>query len=89
MNTRRLVVAAALVAILGRLVPALADTAGGTQSMPGQAMDGRMGHGMSGGMISDPDMSGCMTMMRSMNGGDARPNSQWQKRAPTQRTMPN
>jgi hypothetical protein len=89
MNTRRLMVAAALVAILGGLVPALADTAGGTQPMPGQAMDGRMGHGMSGGKMSGPDMSGCMNMMRSMIGRDGRPNSQWQKRAPAQRTMPN
>jgi hypothetical protein len=96
MKTRRTLIAAALAALFGGLiVPALAETSGATPTMPGQDLGtGRMGHGMSGGMMSDGmmsggDMSGCMGMMRSMNNGDGRPNSQWQKHPPGDRSMPN
>ena len=39
-----------------------------------------MGHGMMGGgmMASGMMAGGCAGMMQSMNGGDGRPNSQWQ-----------
>ena len=91
MKTRHTLIAAAMAALLGGLiVPALAETSGGSQTTPGQDMGmGRMGHGMSGGMTSGGDMSGCMGMMRSMNNGDGRPNSQWQKHPPGDRSMPN
>jgi hypothetical protein len=91
MKTRRTLIAAALAALLGGLVvPALAETSGGSSTVPGQDMGvGRMGHGMSGGMMSGGNMSGCMGMMRSMNNGDGRPNSQWQKHPPGDRSMPN
>jgi hypothetical protein len=80
----------ALAAVLGGLlVPALAETPGRSQTMPSQAMGlGRMGHGMmSGGMMSGNDMGGCMSMMRSMNNGDGRPNSQWRTRRPAERSV--
>jgi hypothetical protein len=91
MKTRHTLIAAAAFATLlgGLMVPALAETSGGSQTMPGRDMGtGRMGHGMSDGMMSG-DMSGCMSMMRSMNNGDGRPNSQWQKHPPGDRPMPN
>jgi hypothetical protein len=91
MKTRHTLIAAAMAALLGGLtVPVLAETSGGSQTMPGHDMGtARMGHGMSGGMMSGGDMSGCMGMMRSMNNGDGRPNSQWQKHTPGDRSMPN
>jgi hypothetical protein len=49
-----------------------------------------MGYGMmSGGMMSGNDMGGCMSMMRSMNSGDGRPNSQWQTHRRAEPSMPN
>src|ERR1700759_2500988 len=98
MKTRQTLIAAPLVALLGGLVvPALAEAPGGSPAMPGQGM-GRMGHGsggmmsggmMSGGMMSGGMMGGCMGMMQSMNNGSGRPNSQWQKHQPGDRSMPN
>ena len=44
-----------------------------------------MGHAiMGGGMMS----GGCAGMMRSMNGGDGRPNSQWQSHSPAAGSAP-
>lgn len=89
MKTRHTLIGAAIAALLGGLiVPALAETSGGSQTMPRQGT-GSMGNGRSGGMMSGGDMSGCMGMMRSMNNGDGRPNSQWQKHPPGDRSMPN
>ena len=90
MSIRHTLIGAALAAVLGGLlVPALAETPGGSQTMPGRAMGmGRMGHRMmSGGMMSGGDMSGCMSMMRSTNSEDARPNSQWQRHRPAERSV--
>ena len=91
MSTRHTLIAAALAAVLGVLiVPALAEAPGGSQTMPGHAMGmGRMGHPMSGGMMSGDDMDGCMSMMQSMNSGDGRPNSQWQTHRPVERSADN
>jgi hypothetical protein len=91
MKTRPTLIAAALAALLGGLiVPALAETPRGSQTMPGQDMGmGHMGHGMSGGMMSGGDMGGCMGMMRSMNNAGGRPNSQWRKHPPTEGSMAN
>lgn len=89
MRIRHTMIAAALAAVLGALiVPALAQ---GPQTMPKQGMgaDDMAGGMMSGGMMSDGRMGGCMSMMQSMNNGDGRPNSQWQKRPPADRSMPN
>lgn len=78
----------ALVAALGGLiVPAFAQNdSGGAQREPDQGMDmGHMNQGMMrGGMMSRGMMGGgCSEMMQSMNnGGDGRPNSQWQKHPP-------
>lgn len=91
MRIRHTLIAAALATVLGGLiVPALAEAPGGSQTMPDQDMGmGRMGHGMmSSGMMSGDMMGGCMSMMRSMNGG-GRPNSQWQKHPPADRSMRN
>jgi hypothetical protein len=99
MRIRHTVIAAALAAVLGGLiVPALAEMPGGSQMMPGQemgtGMGGHMGHGMtsggmmSGGMMGSGMTGGCMGMMQSM-GGNGRPNSQWQKHPPADRSMPN
>ena len=70
-------------ALGGLVVPALAQNgASGTQSRPGQPITmGHMGQGMMGGrMMSGRMMAGCAEMMQSMNnGGNGRPNSQWQK----------
>lgn len=87
MRIRHTLIAAALAAVLGGLVvPALAEAPGGSPAMPDQGMGmGHMGHGMmSGGM-----MGGCMGMMQSMNNGNGRPNSQWQKHPPADHSMPN
>jgi hypothetical protein len=100
MRIRHTVIAAALAAVLGGLiVPALAEMPAGSQMMQvqdmGTGMGGHMGHGMtSGGMMSDRMMGdgmmgGCMGMMQSMNNGNGRPNSQWQKHLPADRSMPN
>ena len=97
MRIRHTVIAAALAAVLGGLiVPALAEVPGGSQAMPGRVIGmGHMAHGMtSGGMMSGDMMSGgmmggCMGMMQSMNNGNGRPNSQWQKHLPGDRPMPN
>jgi hypothetical protein len=89
MKTRHSLIAAALAAVLGALiVPALAQ---GTQTMPKQGTgEGDMGRGMmSGGTMSGDMMGGCMSMMQSMNNGNGRPNSQWQKHPPADRSMPN
>ena len=75
---------AALAAALGALiVPAFAQN--DTQARPDHGMSmGHMGQGMmGGGMMSGRMMAGCADMMQSMNnGGDGRPNSQWQKHPP-------
>jgi hypothetical protein len=101
MTIRHTLIAAVLVAVLGGLiVPALAETLGGTETMPGQGMGmSHMGQGMSGGMMDNGMMSGgmmfggnmggCMGMMQSMNNGNGRPNSQWQRHMPSARSMPN
>jgi hypothetical protein len=86
MCIRHSLAVAALVAGIGSLiVPALAQTQGGLERAPDHGMDrmdggGHMGHGMmSGRMMSGGMMGGgCSGMMQSMNGGDGRPNSQWQ-----------
>lgn len=78
------VVAAALGALI---VPAVAQN--GSSDMQrrqdhGMSM-GAMGQGMrGGGMMSGGMMAGCADMMQSMNnnGGNGRPNSQWQKHSP-------
>ncbi len=71
---------AAFAAALGVLVaPAFAQNdSSDMQSRHGRGMNmGHMGQGMMGGGM----MSGCAGMMQSMNnGGNGRPNSQWQKR---------
>jgi len=78
-----------LAAALGGLIaPAFAQNdSGGTQSGSDQGTSmGHMGHGMMrGGMMSHGMMAGgCSEMMQSMNnGGDARPNSQWQRHPPS------
>lgn len=75
----------ALAAGIGSLiVPALAQQ-GGSERAPDHGM-GRMDSGgdMGHGMMSRDGMSGgmmggdCAGMMQSVNGGDGRPNSQWQ-----------
>lgn len=75
---------AAFAAALGALiVPAFAQN--DTQARPDHGMSmGHMGQGMmGGGVMSGRMMAGCADMMQSMNnGGDGRPNSQWQKRPP-------
>jgi len=66
---------AALAAVLGAfMAPAFAQNGStGMPSRPDQGMSmGHMGHGM---------MAGCAEMMQSMNnGGNGKPNSQWQMR---------
>jgi hypothetical protein len=78
---------AALAAALGALVtPAFAQNGSNDmQSRHERGMSmGHMGQGMMGvRMMSGGMMAGCADMMQSMtNGGDGRPNSQWQKRPP-------
>lgn len=90
MRIRHTVIAAALAAVLGGLiVPALAEMPGGSQAMPGRDIGmGHMGHGMtSGRMMSGGMMGGCMGMMPSMDNANGRPNSQWQKHPPADRSM--
>lgn len=90
MSIRQTLTIAALAAGLGGLiVPALAQNPDGMGTMPDQGMGqvtegGRTGHGMmGGGMMRGGMMSGgCGGMMQSMNGGDGRPNSQWQTHRP-------
>jgi hypothetical protein len=75
--------AIALAAALGGfVVPALAQNdSSGPQQDHGMSM-GHRGQGMRG-MMSRGMMGGCSEMMQSMNnGGDGRPNSQWQKSSP-------
>lgn len=80
---------AAFAAALGALIaPAFAQN--DTQARPDRGMStdhmgqGMMGRGMmGGGMMSGGRMAGCADMMQSMNnGGNGRPNSQWQKHPP-------
>lgn len=70
-------------ALGGLIVPALAQSgSSGMQSRPDHGMSmGHMGQGMMGdGMMSGRMMAGCAQMMQSMNnGGNGRPNGQWQK----------
>jgi hypothetical protein len=91
MKIRHMLIAAALAGVLaGLTLPALAEAPGGSRMMPSQDMGmGRKGHGMTGGMMSGDMMGGCMGMMRSMNDGYGRPNSQWHKRGTAERSMPN
>lgn len=65
-------------ALGGLIVPAFAQDHSGTQGIPDKGMSmGHMGRGMMGGGMM---AGGCAGMMQSMNnGGDGRPNSQWQK----------
>lgn len=68
----------------GLILPALAQTQDNKENMPDQHMgrmeSGHMGHGMMSGrgMMGGKMSGGCAEMMRSMNGGDGQPNSQWQ-----------
>jgi hypothetical protein len=78
------VVAASLAALI---VPAFAQNGSSDIQrwrLHGMSM-GHMGQGMMGdGMMSGSMMGDCMEMMQSMNnGGDGRPNSQWQKHRPS------
>ncbi len=78
-----LVVAVLAAGIGGLIVPALAQDPNRVGHMPDQGMGqsegmGHMGHGMMGGMMG----GGCAGMMQSKNGGDGRPNSQWQTHRP-------
>lgn len=78
---------AVFTAALGALVvPAFAQNdSSDMQSRHDRNMSmGHMGQGMmGGGMMSGGMMAGCADMMQSMNnGGNGRPNSQWQKRPP-------
>jgi hypothetical protein len=80
----KLSVAVVAAALGGLIVPAFAQS--GAHSAPDHGMSTRqMGPGMMrGGMMSVGMMSGCSGMMQSMNnGGDGRPNSQWQRSSPT------
>ncbi len=75
MKIRYALVIAGIVVGGGLVLPALAQTRDGATKLPDQSMGGTqggrsMGHGMMSG--------GCAGMMQSMNGGDGRPNSQWQ-----------
>lgn len=91
-----LAVGAVIAAIGGLIVPTLAQDRGGVGSVPDQGMTmdmGRTGHGMTGrGMMHGDMMRGgmmsgsCGGMMQSMNGGDGRPNSQWQAHPPAKAT---
>lgn len=84
MHVRQTLTAAIFTAAIGGLiVPALAQSGNGASSAPDQGMNmdmGRTAHGMTGrGRMRGGMMSGgCGGMMQSMNGGDGRPNSQWQ-----------
>jgi hypothetical protein len=86
MSTREKLTIAALAAVLAVLiVPAFAQDHNGLRRTPDQGMRmDHMGQGtMGGGMMSGGMMRGCSEMMQSMNnGGDGRPNNQWQKRPP-------
>jgi hypothetical protein len=92
MRVRHTLIAAALTAVLGGvIVPALAEAPDEARTMPDRDMGmGHMGHGMmSGGMMSGDLMGGCMSMMRSMNSTDGRPNSQWHKHPPADQSVRN
>jgi hypothetical protein len=86
MCIRHSLAVAALVAGIGSLIaPALAQTQDGSGRAPDRGMDrmddgGHRGYGMMSrdGMSDGMMGSGCAGMMQSMNGGDGRPNSQWQ-----------
>jgi hypothetical protein len=84
MRLRTQLTLSAFAVLLGAAVlPALAQEPRGTMGggMMSQGMDGQgmKGQGMKGqGMMA----GGCAGMMQSMNGGDARPNSQWQSHRP-------
>ncbi len=88
MHVRQTLAAAIFAAAIGGLiVPALAQDKDGAGSPPDQGMNidmGRTGHRVMGrGMMRGGMMSGgCGGMMQSMNGGDGRPNSQWQSHPP-------
>lgn len=77
---------ALLAAALGALiVPADAQNgSSGMQGRPDRGMSmGHMGQGMMGGrMMSGRMMAGCADMQSMSNGGNGRPNSQWQKHPP-------
>jgi hypothetical protein len=90
MTTATRLTIAALAAALGALVaPAFAQNDSSdmqSRHVRGISM-GHMGQDMMGGgmmasgMMASGMMAGCADMMQSMNnGGDGRPNSQWQKR---------
>ena len=84
MTVRNKLTIAVLAAALGGLiVPAFAQNSTAGIGDQGTSM-GHMGRDMmGGGMMSGNMMSGCADMMQSMNnGGDGRPNSQWQKHPP-------
>lgn len=87
MTVRNKLTIAVLAAALGALIaPAFAQSgSSGMSSPPDHGMSiGQMNRGMMGhGMMSGNMMAGCADMMQSMNnGGDGRPNSQWQKHPP-------
>ena len=90
MRIRHTVLAAALAAVLGGLiVPALAGMPGGSEAMPRQDKAAGMGDHIGHRMTSGGMMGGCMGMMQSMDNENGRPNSQWQKHPPADRSMPN
>jgi hypothetical protein len=83
MRIRQSLAVAALAA--GFVVPAFAQAQDGTGSTPDRDMGRMEGHGPNdhGVMPRGGKMGGhCAGMMQSMNGGDGRPNSQWQGPAP-------
>jgi hypothetical protein len=79
----KLTIAALPAALVALVAPAFAQNGlSDMQSRHDRGMSmGHMGQGMMGdGMMSGGMMAGCAEMMQSTNnGGDGRPNSQWQK----------
>lgn len=84
MTARNTLTITVVAAALGALIaPALAQNGSSTMPSPsGHGMStGHMGRDMMGGdMMSGGMMGGCAEMMQSMNnGGNGKPNSQWQR----------
>ena len=80
----KITIAVLAVALGGLIVPAFAQNGGGMQGRDHGMGMGHMRQGMMGnGMMSGNMMARCSDMMQSMNnGGDGRPNNQWQKHPP-------
>ena len=76
-----------VVVLAGLIAPAIAQVSNDMRQMPNHDGNGVMsGDMMRGGMSRGMMPAGCMGTMRSMNGRDGPPNSQWQRPAPP---MPN